>query len=108
MGPNDFRVRRMPHVVYAALAILCPWPNCGFRIALVDFRLELGSDKSFYAQVMQAWGIKSGYGLIARCPGCHQYVRFGVNEKQMELDPSQSGLPVLPDDWHQFAIILSH
>jgi hypothetical protein len=97
----------MPHVVYAALAIVCPWPDCGFRIAVLDFRLELGPDKALYAAVMQAWGIRQGYGLIARCPGCRQFVRFGANDKEVETDPAESGLPILPDDWHLQAIILN-
>jgi hypothetical protein len=95
----------MPHVVYFALAILCPWPNCGFRIEMVDFQLEMG-DQTLYSQVMLSWGSQNDSGLIARCPGCGQYVRFSVSEKSVADDPGSSSLPVLPDDWHLHAYIV--
>ena len=54
---------------------------------------------------MKEWGVRSGYGLIGRCPGCRKYVLFGVTEKQPVDDPNTVGLPVLPDDWHLIALI---
>ena len=97
----------MPHVIYLGLAILCPWPNCGFRIEMVDFQLEIWCDPAFYSQVMLAWGSQSDYGLIGPCPGCGQYVRFCLGEKRAESDPGLSELPILPDDWHRHAFLAS-
>jgi hypothetical protein len=95
----------MPHAAYWNAAICCPWPGCGYRIALVDFQLELGGNPTFYAQVMLKWGRQSGYGLIGRCPGCQQHVLFTATDKQAVNDPNSLGLPMLPDDWHQHAFI---
>ncbi len=90
----------MPHVVYLAAAILCPWPTCEFPIELIDFQLELSGDQGFYARIMADWGQRQDFGLIGRCPGCGRYVLFGLNDKRTVDDPLTLGLPVLPDDWH--------
>jgi len=95
----------MPHVVYLAAAILCPWPGCRFQIELVDFQLEHYGDAGLYAQVMAAWGRQADFGLIGRCPGCGQHVLFGLDTKATIADLSITGLPVLPDDWHARAYI---
>jgi hypothetical protein len=95
----------MPHVVYLAGAILCPWLGCGYRIELVDFQLELAGDTAFYAKVLAEWGQRSDFGLVGRCPGCGHFVLFGLKEKKPIDDPSSSGLPVLPDNWHLSAYI---
>jgi hypothetical protein len=97
--------RIMPHVVYIAASILCPWPDCQFRIELVDFRLEKSGDPGLYAQVMTSWGQVDDFGLVARCPGCRRYVVFGLATKQTVADPLAKGLPILPDDWHLNAYI---
>ena len=95
----------MPHVVYVAASILCPWSGCSQRLALIDFQLELMNDPALYAQVVASWGSVPDFGVVAKCPGCGQYVRFGANDKQAVSDPVAAGLPVLPDDWHMRAII---
>lgn len=97
----------MPHVVYVGAFILCPWPGCGYRIELIDFNLEKTSDPALYALVMSQWGLQADFGLVARCPSCKQFVRFGLTEKVAVADPSQTGLPVLPDDWDQHAYLES-
>lgn len=94
----------MPHVVYLAASILCPWPGCGYRIELIDFQLEKTGDAAFYARVLLDWG-RPGFGLVGRCPGCGQYVLFGLSAKQPVADPAATALPVLPDDWHQNAYL---
>jgi hypothetical protein len=98
----------MPHVIYLAANVLCPWPGCGYRVAMVDFQLELMSDPSFYTRAMKEWGRDADYGLIGRCPGCRQYVLFASDKKVAVTDPQATGLLVLPDDWHQNAIILQN
>jgi hypothetical protein len=95
----------MPHVVYLAASLFCPWPGCAYRIELIDFQLEKMNDPSLYASAMAAWGIHPDFGLVARCPGCQQFVLYGMTAKQPIGDPAATGLPVLPDDWHQTAYL---
>jgi hypothetical protein len=95
----------MPHAGYLGQSLFCPWPGCGYRIELIDFQLELKGNPTFYAQVMLEWGRRPDYGLVGRCPGCRQYVRFGATDKQPIPDPNATGLPVLPDDWHLNAFL---
>ena len=95
----------MPHIVYLPAQLLCPWAGCGFRIELIDFQLEKANDAVLYARVMAAWGAQLDFGVVGRCPGCHRFVRFGMNDKQAVADPAATGLPVLPDDWHQTAYL---
>jgi hypothetical protein len=96
----------MPHVVYVAVNILCPWLGCDYPIELVDFQVETMGDPALYTHVMVHWGRQPGFGLVARCPGCGQYVLFDPATKQPVTDPGATGLPVLPDDWHLNASIL--
>ncbi len=91
------------HVVYQPEHHECPWAGCHFRIAGINFRLDLLGDGARQAQWLSAWWV--GPGLLARCPGCQRYVLFGLNEKRPVNDPAATGLPVLPDDWHQTAFI---
>jgi hypothetical protein len=95
----------MPHVVYLAANLFCPWPNCGHRIELIDFQLEKMNDPALCSRVMTSWGTHPDFGLVARCPGCQGYVLFGTTAKQRVNDPAGTGLPILPDDWHQTAYI---
>jgi hypothetical protein len=96
----------MPHVVYLAANILCPWPGCDYPIELVDFQVEKMGDLALYTRVMGDWGRQPGFGLVARCPNCGQHVLFGSATKQPVSDPEATGLPILPDDWHLNASIL--
>jgi hypothetical protein len=94
----------MPHAVYLDPFIVCPWLGCGFRIAMVDFRLELGGDPAKYARVIRDWGAVPGFGLVGLCPHCRQYVIFRVDSKQAASSPPQ-GMDSLPDNWHETADI---
>jgi hypothetical protein len=73
---------------------------------MVDFRLELIQDKSLYARVMLAWASQPHYGIVARCPGCKQYVWFDPNGKRAVTDLPSAGFDLLPDDWHVTADIM--
>ena len=95
----------MPHIVYLASSLLCPWTSCGHKIELIDFQLEKLNDPALYAAVMSAWGQNSDFGLIAKCPKCRKFVRFGLSDKEAVADPQTTGLPILPDDWHVHAFI---
>jgi hypothetical protein len=95
----------MPHVSYLAAFLLCPWPGCGYRIALLDFQLELSGNPQLYARAVQQWGSQPPYGLVGRCPGCRNYVWYGETEKRAVPEPVPTGLDVLPDDWHLNAFL---
>jgi hypothetical protein len=90
----------MPHVVYLGTNVFCPWPGCNYQIEIVDFRLETLGNPALYGRVMTEWGRLPGFGLIGRCPGCNQYVLFGVSDKAIVNDVSTTILPVLADDWY--------
>lgn len=90
----------MPHVAYPLAFVQCPWTGCGFRIAMVDFRLELGDDRALYTRVVLTWQAQPDYGIVARCPGCQKYVWFGKGSKRAISEPLPMGLDILPDDWH--------
>jgi hypothetical protein len=100
---QGFEHQAMPHIIYHGSHALCPWPGCGYRIAGIDFQLEQ-QDQAFYNRALAAWW--QGAGLVGKCPGCGQYVLFGMNDKQGVQDPTAAGHVVLPDDWPQRAYIL--
>lgn len=95
----------MPHVSYLDLFHLCPWPECGFQMVMIDFCLENGSNPALYQRAVSEWNLRPDYGLVARCPGCRQFVWFGKDAKRAVADPPTSDLEVLPDDWHLIAFI---
>jgi hypothetical protein len=43
---------------------------------------------------------------VGRCPGCGEYVLFGMDKKQAVRDPVAAGLVVLPDDWVKDAYLI--
>jgi hypothetical protein len=73
---------------------------------MVDFQLEQMGNPALYARVVGSWGLDPDFGVVGRCPGCRQYVFFGISIKRPIDDPSTTGLPVLPDDWHLIALIV--
>jgi hypothetical protein len=101
---EGFRQRAIPHIIYHGDQLLCPWPGCGYRIAGIDFQLEKLNDPGLYIQLLAAWW--QGQGLAGRCPGCGQFVFFGMLGKRAVQDPAAEGLVVLPDDWHKNAYIM--
>jgi hypothetical protein len=94
----------MPHSVYEDLWILCPWPGCDYRITAIDFHIEKMGDPQLYSRVIPAFW--QGPGVVAKCPGCHQYVLFAMKEKKCISDPSAGNYVILPEDWHQYAYIV--
>ena len=101
---EGFKRQAMPHGLYEDPYIVCPWVNCGYRIAAVDFHIEKMANPGLYAQIISAWW--QGPGIAGRCPGCGRYVLFSLSTKQPVDDPAAAGLTVLPDDWHQYAYII--
>ena len=96
----------MPHAVYFAASMLCPWPGCGYGIAMIDFQLERLNDPLLYARVMKDWGSDPEFGLIGRSPGCRDFVLFTSDRKVAVTEPLATGLPVLPDNWHDNSCIV--
>jgi len=95
----------MPHIIYRPPYVVCPWPNCRYAIAGVDFQLEAMGGQTLYQQLMEAWW--KGVGLVGRCPGCGDYVLFTMQDKRRVTDPAEYGGALLPDDWHTHAYLLS-
>jgi hypothetical protein len=94
----------MPHIVYRPPYVVCPWPNCNYRIAGVDFQLELMGDQTLYQRLMEAWW--KGVGLVGRCPGCGHQVLFTMQDKKQVEDPTELAGALLPDDWYTHAYLL--
>ena len=86
------------------LTTCVPGPDAGLRIAGIDFQLEKMNDPPRYKQFLAAWW--QGPGIVGRCPGCGNYVLFGMSDKQPVDDPAAAGLMVMPDDWYQNAYIV--
>jgi hypothetical protein len=100
-----FQRQAPAHVVYHEEHFDCPWAGCDFRIAGINFRLELQGDSAARAQWLAAWW--NGPGLVARCPGCGRHVLFGLDGKRAVSDPAPWGTAVLPDDWHHKAHVVA-
>jgi hypothetical protein len=95
-------LRQAPaQVVYPDAAGLCPWPDCGLRIAGIRFELERMGDASQVTAWLAAWW--NGPGLVARCPKCKRPVLFDVTGKQAIAEPVPPEYAVLPQDWHKVA-----
>ena len=97
--------RAMRHVIFHFPHILCPWPGCSYSIFGIDFQLEKLADPQEYSRLVPAWW--NGPGLVGRCPGCKQFVLYGMTEKSCVTSPDAQTAPVLPDDWHQRAFVVS-
>jgi hypothetical protein len=95
---------RLPSQVVYPSAQLCPWAGCGYRIAAIRFNLERLVAPERFDDALSAWW--QGPGLVARCPGCHRHVLFGLQEKRSIPEAGLRGLFVLPDDWHETAYLL--
>lgn len=102
---EGFKHQGKPQVIYHDEFVICPWTGCDYRIAAVDFRIEKLNDPALYKQVMAAWW--QGPGIVARCPGCDNYVIFSVTEKRCAEQADIEQVTVLPDDWHQQAHIVN-
>jgi hypothetical protein len=93
------------HIVYHEEQLACPWAGCDYRIAGINFRLELLGEASAVAQWLAAWW--TGPGLVARCPACQHYVVFSLDGKKAVDNLAELGAAVLPDDWHKKAHVVT-
>jgi hypothetical protein len=99
-----FEHRVSPQMVYKGTMQLCPWPDCGYRIAGIRFNLERMGDAAFYEDALAAFW--QGPGVVARCPGCRRYVRFGYEEKHVVEQPLPGRDVMLPDNWDEIAYLV--
>src|SRR5438067_7713320 len=95
----------MPHVAFDLAYFLCPWPDCPVRMSAIDFRVEAFNDPDLYARAVGDWLQREDFGLVARCPGCGNYVLYSRKTKRCVDDPATLDHPVLPDGWHLIAWI---
>lgn len=97
--------RRAPAVVvYHDPHVLCPWPGCNERIAGIVFQLDRMGDAATRDRLLAAWW--QGPGLVGKCPGCGRPVLFGLEEKQIVIDPTEHEAACLPEDWFERAQIV--
>lgn len=99
-----FEHRAPAHVVYHGPHQVCPWPDCGYRIAGIGFQLDQMGDPVVHEQWLEAWW--QGPGLVGPCPGCRRLVLFGMSDKRAVADRAALKTPVLPDDWYQTAYLV--
>ena len=90
-----------PHVVYRDGS--CPHDGCGQRLQAIDFRLE-AFGRPVHDQLVKAWWDDAGF--VGRCPSCRGWIHFTIRGKQAVTDQEASGLPHLPDNWADEAVIL--
>jgi hypothetical protein len=100
---EGYKRQAMPHMVYHPPYQICPWPNCGFRIASIDFQVEKLTDPNLKRELLAAWW--QGPGMVGRCPGCGNFVLFSMDDKKAVEHPESKGLKILPEDWYQNAFI---
>lgn len=97
--------RGAPVVVYHIPHHPCPWPDCDLHIAGITFHLDGLRRPDLMDAWLKAWWL--GPGLVARCPACNRHVLFDVVDKKAVPDPASVDAPILPDDWHRHAHVVS-
>jgi hypothetical protein len=89
-------------VVYHDPHVACPWPECGLRIAGINFQLDKMGGPDQVARWLASWW--NGPGLVARCPRCKHHVLYDVTCKQAVTKPTEvASASLLPEDWHEKA-----
>ncbi len=101
---QGYERRAMPHVIYHAGQVGCPWPGCGFQLAGIDFQLEKYPDPALCARCLAAWW--QGLGLVGKCPGCKRLVLFTMEGKRAVDEAEATSYVLLPDDWFEKAYVL--
>lgn len=90
-----------PHVVYRDG--LCPHEGCRQNLHAIDFRLEaFGS--AIHDTLVRAWW--DDVGFAGRCPRCGGWIHFTIRGKRAIDDAEAQGLPQLPPNWADEAVIL--
>ena len=100
----SFERRLSPQVVYQPPFQVCPTPGCNQRIDGIHFQMEKWVQGADLDRFLKAWWCESG--LVGRCPGCGNYILFGLTSKIMVSNPNREDV-VLPDNWAEKAHLVS-
>jgi len=90
-----------PHVVYRDSS--CPHEGCEQRLQAIDFRLE-AFGRSVHDPLVRAWW--DDIGFAGRCPSCRCWIHFTIRDRQAVDETVARGLPQLPANWADEAVIL--
>jgi len=90
-----------PQVVYRQGS--CPHEGCEQSLQAIDFRLEaFGS--THHDPLVRAWW--EDVGFAGRCPSCGSWIHFTIRDRQAVDETVAGGLPQLPANWADEAVIL--
>jgi hypothetical protein len=90
-----------PHIVYGDAG--CPYPGCEQKLQALDFCLVMYGP-TIHDPLVRAWWDDTGFA--GRCPSCGGWIHFTIHGKQAISAEEAAGLPKLPDDWNDNAVIL--
>jgi hypothetical protein len=90
-----------PHVIYQDAA--CPHDGCGQTLHAIDFRLE-AFGREIHDPLVRAWW--DDVGFAGQCPSCHRWIHFTIRGKRPLEEREAQGLPLLPANWADEAVIL--
>ena len=90
-----------PHVVYRDSG--CPHAGCQQNLQAIDFRLE-AFGRAIHDPLVRAWW--DDVGFAGRCPGCGGWIHFTIRHKRAIDEAAAQGLPQLPANWADEAVIL--
>jgi hypothetical protein len=90
-----------PHIIYAEVS--CPHEGCQHPLQAIDFRLE-AHGREVHDPLVRAWWDDTGFA--GRCPACGGWIHFTIRSKRAISAEEAAGLPRLPDNWAEVAIIL--
>ena len=90
-----------PHVVYRDGS--CPHEGCEQSLQAIDFRLE-AFGRTVHDPLVRAWW--DDVGFAGRCPSCGGWIHFTIRDHQAVDETVARGLPQLPANWADEAVIL--
>jgi hypothetical protein len=90
-----------PHVIYGSSD--CPHVGCGLRMQAIDFCLETFG-RQVHDPLVRAWWADTGFAGV--CPNCGNWIHFTIREKRAITADIAAGLPKLPENWAEHAVIL--
>jgi hypothetical protein len=90
-----------PHIIYQDGG--CPHEGCQQSLRAIDFRLE-AFGRNVHDPLVRAWWADTGFA--GRCPSCGGWIHFTVRGKRAISEEEAAGVPQLPPNWADEAIIL--
>jgi hypothetical protein len=82
---------------------ICPHAGCQQSLRAIDFRLE-AFGPNVHDPLVRAWWADTGFA--GRCPSCGGWIHFTVRGKRSISEEEAAGVPQLPPNWADEAIIL--